>query len=220
MNPVAASELVVDFVGGAAGHRFRAGGGRDHALLKATGVSKAHHPSVIDATAGLGRDAFLLASLGAHVTLLERSAEVCRLLERGLETARAAGPELAEVVSRMTLIHGDAKAILPRLQADVVMVDPMHPPRRKTALVKKEMRLLRELVGTDPDVFELMQAALASNCKRVVLKWPLRADPIPQLRKPSYQITGKTVRYDVFAVTSATAEHAPSRSEGGASVAS
>jgi 16S rRNA (guanine1516-N2)-methyltransferase len=201
MNPVAPSELVVDFVGGAVGHRFRSGA-RDHALLKATGVSKGHHPSVIDATAGLGRDSFLLASLGANVTLLERSAEVHALLERGLETARAAGPELAEIISRMTLIHGDARDILPRLHADAVMVDPMHPARKKTALVKKEMRLLRQLVGTDPDVLDLMQAALACNCKRVVLKWPLRADPIPELRKPSYQILGKTVRYDVFAVPS------------------
>ena len=202
MNPVTPSELVVDFVGGAVGHRFRSGA-RDHALLKATGVSKGHHPSVIDATAGLGRDSFLLASLGANVTLLERSADVHALLARGLETARAAGPELAEIVSRMTLVHGDARDILPRLQADAVMVDPMHPARRKTALVKKEMRLLRQLVGTDPDVLDLMQAALACNCKRVVLKWPLRADPIPELRKPSYQILGKTVRYDVFAVASA-----------------
>jgi 16S rRNA (guanine1516-N2)-methyltransferase len=202
MNPVTPSELVVDFVGGAVGHRFRSGA-RDHALLRATGVSKGHHPSVIDATAGLGRDSFLLASLGANVTLLERSADVHALLARGLETARAAGPELAEIVSRMTLIHGDARDILPRLQADAVMVDPMHPARRKTALVKKEMRLLRQLVGTDPDVLDLMQAALACNCKRVVLKWPLRADPIPELRKPSYQILGKTVRYDVFAVASA-----------------
>jgi 16S rRNA (guanine1516-N2)-methyltransferase len=202
MNPVTPSELVVDFVGGAVGHRFRSGA-RDHALLRATGVSKGHHPSVIDATAGLGRDSFLLASLGANVTLLERSADVHALLARGLETARAAGPELAEIVSRMTLIHGDARDILPRLQADAVMVDPMHPARRKTALVKKEMRLLRQLVGTDPDVLDLMQAALACNCKRVVLKWPLRADPIPELRKPSYQILGKTVRYDVFAMASA-----------------
>ena len=203
MNPVAPSELVVDFVGGAIGHRFRSGGGRDHALLKATGVSKAQHPTVIDATAGLGRDSFLLATLGAKVTLLERSAEVHDLLQRGLETARATAPELAEIVARMTLVHGDARKILPGLRADVVMVDPMHPPRRKTALVKKEMRLLRQLVGTDPDVLELMQAALASSCKRVVLKWPLRADPIAGLRKPSYQIMGKTVRYDVFAMPTA-----------------
>jgi 16S rRNA (guanine1516-N2)-methyltransferase len=218
MNPGARPGLVVDFVGGAVGYRFRSDGVRNHALLKATGFSKGRDLTVIDATAGLGRDAFLLASLGANVTLLERSAEVHHLLKNALETARAAGPELAKVVSRMTLIHGDAKDILHALHGDVVMVDPMHPPRKKAALVKQEMRLLRQLVGTDPDALELMNAALASNCKRVVLKWPLRADAMERLRKPSYQIIGKTVRYDVFAMPSANKEHAPARSKAAAPV--
>jgi 16S rRNA (guanine1516-N2)-methyltransferase len=128
-----------------------------------------------------------------------------------METARATGPDLAGVVARMTLLHGDAKALLPGLRADVVMVDPMHPERKKTALVKQEMRLLRQLVGADPDVLELMQAALSSHCKRVVLKWPLRADALEGLRKPSYQIAGKTVRYDVFAIPQAVPEPATDR---------
>ena len=61
--------LVIDFVGGAVGHRSRAGGGRGQALPKAAGFTKGQTPTVIDATAGLGRDAFLLASLGGHVTV-------------------------------------------------------------------------------------------------------------------------------------------------------
>jgi 16S rRNA (guanine1516-N2)-methyltransferase len=152
----------------------------------------------VDATAGLGRDAFLLATLGAQVTLLERSREVHDLLRDALARARAEGPELAAVVERMTLMHGDARDLLPRLRADTVIVDPMHPPRANSAIVKQEMRLLRELVGTDTDALELMQAALAADCRRVVLKWPLRAPPLEGLRKPSHAITGKTVRYDVF----------------------
>jgi 16S rRNA (guanine1516-N2)-methyltransferase len=208
MSKTARPELIVDFVGGAVGYRFRANAAANHALFKATSVSSANHPHVIDATAGLGRDSFLLASMGASVTLIERSPEVHQLLQDALETARGAGPDLAAVVARMTLLHGDAKALLPGLQADVVMVDPMHPERKKTALVKQEMRLLRQLVGADPDVAELMQAALASTCKRVVLKWPLRADPLPGLRKPSWQFAGKTVRYDVFAMPPAGGEPA------------
>ena len=152
----------------------------------------------MDATAGLGRDAFLLACSGARVTLLERSPEVHELLRDALTRAAAENPELAAVVARMTLIQGDARDLLPGLQADTVIVDPMHPPRTNTAIVKQEMRQLRELVGTDPDALELMRAALAANCSRVVLKWPLRAKPLEGLRKPSHSITGKTVRYDVF----------------------
>jgi len=204
MTKSARSAPAVDFVGGAVGYRLRSNAGRSHALLKATGVSPTRPLHVIDATAGLGRDAFLLASIGATVTLIERAAAVHALLGEALAAARAESEELAAIVARMTLIDGDARVLLPTLRADVVTVDPMHPPRTKTALVKQEMRLLRELVGADPDVAELMQAALAADCGRVVLKWPLRADPLPGLRKPSHQIVGKTVRYDVFVRVAAT----------------
>ncbi|MCD7059177.1 class I SAM-dependent methyltransferase [Pelagibacterium xiamenense] len=193
-------ELEIDFVGGAVGYRLRQGEGRGQALPRAIGMAKGANPFVVDATAGMGRDAFLLASLGAKVTLIERSPVVHAALARALEAARDAGEDYAQIVGRMTLLHGDAKALLPALAPDVVLVDPMHPPRVKSALVKKEMRVLRDIVGTDPDARELMDAALASGARRVVLKWPLRADPLPGLRKPSHQIVGKTTRYDVFVI--------------------
>jgi 16S rRNA (guanine1516-N2)-methyltransferase len=187
-----------DFVNGAVGYRFRSGASRKDALARAAGFGKGTVPTIVDATAGLGRDAFMLAALGAQVTLLERSPGVHDLLRDALARAAAESPELAAVVARMTLLSGDARDLLPGLCADAVVVDPMHPPRTNSAEVKQEMRLLRDLVGTDPDALELMQAALAADCKRVVLKWPLRAAPLGGLRKPSHSITGKTVRYDVF----------------------
>jgi len=205
MASAAPPALAVDFVGGRVGFRLHSQAARSHPLLKATGVAVGRPLRVIDATAGLGRDAFLLASMGASVTLIERAPGVHALLADGLDAARGASAELAAIVARMTLIHGDAKALLPGLAADVVMVDPMHPERKKTALVKQEMRLLRQLVGADPDVAELMAAALACACQRVVLKWPLRAEPLPGLRRPSWQFAGKTVRYDVFALAPADA---------------
>lgn len=198
MAEPASTAPAVDFVGGAVGYRFRSQAGRSHALLKATGVSPARPLHVVDATAGLGRDAFLLASMGATVTLIERVPEVHALLAEALEAARSESDELAGIIGRMTLLHGDARALLPAMQADVITIDPMHPPRTKTALVKQEMRLLRDLVGADLDVAELLAAALSADCRRVVLKWPLRAAAPPAPRKPSHQIAGKTVRYDVF----------------------
>jgi 16S rRNA (guanine1516-N2)-methyltransferase len=139
--------------------------------------------------------------------LLERSPDVHELLRDSMAKASAAGPELAAVVARMKLIFGDARKLLADLQADVVLVDPMHPVRKNTALVKKEMRLLKEVVGTDSDAAELMQAALAARCRRVVLKWPLRAPALAGLRKPSHTIAAKTVRYDVFMKSIAARQH-------------
>jgi len=188
----------VDFAGGAVGYRFRRGGERGHPLVRAAGIKKGHIPSIVDATAGLGRDAFLLASAGSTVTLLERSPEVHALLKDALARAAAESPELAEVIARMTLVQGDARDRLPELRPDVVIVDPMHPPRRNTALVKQEMRQLSAIVGADQDADELMRIALASARERVVLKWPLRAAPLLEAPKPSHQYAGKTVRYEVF----------------------
>ncbi len=190
--------LVVDFVGGAVGHRFRSGEGRGQPLAKAAGFSSGVTPDIVDATAGLGRDAFFLAALGARVTLIERSQTMHDLVAEGLERARAEGGRYAETVARMTLIHGDSRVLLPQLNPQVVLIDPMHPPRDKTALVKKEMRLIRDIVGADPDSLQLMQVALEAAQNRVVLKWPSRAEPMPGLRSPSHRIVGASTRFDVF----------------------
>ncbi len=192
--------LICDFTGGAVRHRFRFGGGRGQALPRAVGMKDGNTPMVVEATAGLGRDAFLLASLGATVVLIERSPEIHGLLEDAMARASDAGGAVAEVIARMTLLHGDARDLLPTLSPEVVLVDPMHPPRKKTALVKNEMRLIREIVGTDEDSVDLMKVALATARKRVVLKWPRRADPMKGIGPPSHRITGKSTRYDVFMV--------------------
>jgi 16S rRNA (guanine1516-N2)-methyltransferase len=174
--------LTVDFIGGAVGYRFRAGGGRGQALPKAVGM----------------KDAFLLASLGAQVILIERSAHMHRLLQEGMARALAEGGEVAEVIGRMTLLFGDAKELLATLHPDVVLVDPMHPPRKNSARVKKEMILIREIVGTDEDAVDLMRVALKVARHRVVLKWPQGAAPMAGIRPASHQITGKSTRYDVY----------------------
>ena len=200
MAEIAASLVppLVDFLSGAVGHRHRSGAGRGHALVRAVGLKPGKPLVIVDATAGLGRDAFLLASLGAEVTLLERVPVVQVLLADAIAALAADGPEHAAIAARMNLVAGDAREILPSLDADVVTVDPMHPARLGSALVKAEMRRLRALVGDDPDSAALIAAALASRAGRVVLKWPLRAPPPIGVPAPSHSLQGKTVRYDVF----------------------
>ncbi len=194
------NDLTCDFVGGAVGHRLKFGGGRGQALPKAIGMKGGVNPTVVDATAGLGRDSFLLASLGAPVTLIERSDVMHQKLADGIARAKAQGGKIAEIMDRMTLLHGDSIELLSNLSPDVVLIDPMHPPRQNSALVKKEMRQIREIVGTDNDSRDLMIAALKSAQKRVVLKWPKKADPIEGVKAPSHQLIGKSTRYDVWMI--------------------
>ncbi|MBM1690805.1 class I SAM-dependent methyltransferase [Sulfitobacter geojensis] len=192
------TELRVDFVNGPVAHRLRFGGGRGQDLAKAMGLRGGKTPTIIDATAGLGRDAFLLASLGAEVTLIERSDKMHALLEQGMQRAAVEGGQLREIIDRMTLLKGDAKDLLPDLSGESILIDPMHPPRKGSALVKQELRQVREIVGSDEDAADLVRVALANATKRVVLKWPAKADPIEGIRPCTHQILGKSTRYDVF----------------------
>ena len=190
--------LKCNFVQGTVNHKSRFGGGRGQNLPKAVGMKGGQSPTIIDATAGLGRDAFFLASLGSQVTLIERSDTIHRLLTAGLEDARQTGGQHRYIIDRMILLHGDSIALLPNMQADVVLIDPMHPPRQKSALVKAEMRAIRDIVGIDEDQRLLVETALAMATKRVVLKWPAKAAPLEGIRQSSHQIIGKSIRYDVF----------------------
>jgi len=194
----APAELRIDFVMGAVAHRLRFGGGRGQDIAKAMGFRNGNTPTIIDATAGLGRDSFLLASLGAQVTMIERSEKMHMLLEQGMERAFNEGGQFREIIERMTLLKGDAKDIIPTLTAEAILIDPMHPERKNSALVKQDLRQVRDIVGSDEDAADLVRLAIMHAQKRVVLKWPAKADPIEGVQKCSHQILGKTTRYDVF----------------------
>ena len=154
--------------------------------------------NIVDATAGLGYDSFILASLGAKVTLIERSQKIHELLQNGIDEGISFGGEIEKIINRMELLFGDSKDILPKLTPEVIMIDTMYKERKKTALVKNNMRLVREIVGPDTDYIELLEVALNCAKNRVVLKQPRYAEPIKDIKKCSHQIIGKTIRYDIF----------------------
>ena len=153
-----------------------------------------------DGTGGLGRDAFVLASLGLAVNVFEQHPAVACLLADGLR--RAADEEIAEIAARITLHHGDTCALMPALAAaqgrpDVVYLDPMYPERKKAAAVKKEMAYFHGLVGAAQDEAALLAAARAVAKKRVVVKRPRLGDFLAQA-EPAYQYAGKSTRFDVY----------------------
>jgi 16S rRNA (guanine1516-N2)-methyltransferase len=199
LGPKAPGPVRVDFVEGAVAHRRLFGGGSGQMIAKAVGVQSGVRPRVLDATAGLGRDAFVLASLGCEVQLIERQPLIAALLEDGLQRALR-NPDVASIAARMQLHQGNA---IERMQAwqgeppQVIYLDPMFPHRDKSALVKKEMRLFRPFVGDDLDAPALLAAALALASHRVVVKRPRKA-PIVDGPKPGYSLEGKSSRYDIY----------------------
>lgn len=207
LGPQAPGPVRVDFVEGALAHRRQFGGGSGQMIAKAVGIAPGVRPRVLDATAGLGRDAFVLASLGCHMTLIERQPLIAALLDDGLARA-ARDAEVASIVARMQLLTGNAIELMAAWQGEppqVIYLDPMFPHRDKSALVKKEMRLFRPFVGDDLDAPALLQAALALASHRVVVKRPRKAPPIDGA-KPGYVLEGKSSRYDIYPKKKLTAD--------------
>ena len=202
-GPDAPGPVYVDFVGGRSRHRRLYGGGRGQPLARAVGLKKGENPRIVDATAGLGRDAFVLANLGCDVTLVERSPVIAALLEDGMTRAGDDADVGPWMTRRMHVVEADARAWLRSRDADdapdTVYLDPMYPHRDKSALVKKEMRLFQRLVGADQDSDALLATALRVARKRVVVKRPKGA-PTLNGPPPSTCIQSKNTRYDVYVV--------------------
>lgn len=186
-------------------YRREKGGGRSEMIAKAVGLKGGKHPGIVDATAGLGVDAFVLASLGCQVTMIERVPAVNALLRDGLARSVQYASEhdngLAEILDRMQLIHADAVEHLNEMEEvkrpDVVYLDPMFPERKKSAAVKKEMQIFHKLIGPDEDTGRLFESAMLSARSRVVIKRPRVASALSD-REPSHVLEGKRNRYDIY----------------------
>lgn len=189
-------QLPIDFCQGKLAHRYTQGIGKREPLARAVGVKANYQPHVIDATAGLGRDAFILACCGCQVTLLERNPNVAEQLAIALQRAEKI-ENRQDIIQRMQLVKQDAIEYLRQYHADVIYLDPMYPHRKKSALVKQEMRLLREIVGDDEDIEQLFKQAMQSAKKRVVVKRPKLAPPLAK-HLAHHKIIGKTTRFDVY----------------------
>ena len=191
--------VYVDFLAATLEYRRKFGGGRSEAIAKAVGIKKGVTLNVVDVTAGLGRDAFILASLGCRVHMIERVEMIAALLEDGLERA-AEDPQIGEWVrKRLSLSHQDSIKSFKTLPfvPDVIYLDPMFPPKTKSALSKKEMEVFKLLVGPDEDADELLDVALGHAKNRVVVKRPSHAGFLAD-RKPDTSIKTPKHRFDVY----------------------
>nr|WP_236261807.1 class I SAM-dependent methyltransferase [Pantoea sp. Aalb] len=199
-NKSSVISVFVDFVSGSLDYRRRFGGGRSEALAKAVGIKGNYFPSVLDVTAGLGRDSFLLASLGCRVHMLERHPVIAALLYDGLERGYS-DPEIGKWLrERLTMCHCISQNVLIKMKfaPDVIYLDPMYPhSRKKKATVKKEMQVIQELVGLDEDADELIKYAFCLAKKRIVVKRPLYAPPLGGILA-QYKITTKKHRFDIY----------------------
>ncbi|MBP5415422.1 MAG: class I SAM-dependent methyltransferase [Lachnospiraceae bacterium] len=166
-------------------------------LIKAVGKKMlAEDTLVLDATAGLGEDAFLLASAGLKVMMYERDETIAKLLEDGLKRASLI-EELSQIISRMELIVADSIEAMEdhRINPDIVYLDPMFPQRNKSGLIKKKFQILQQLESPCDEEDRLLNAALNTDAKKIIIKRPLKGEYLAGV-KPSYSLKGRAIRYD------------------------
>lgn len=186
--------LYIDFVNGKEAYRRQHGGGRQQLIARAVGLHKHKQLTMIDATAGLGRDAFVFASLGADVTMIEANPVIAALLNDGLTRL------LSQQQYQLSLFAANAidflKALPTENKPDVIYLDPMYVDQHDR-LVKKEMRMLRDIVGDDDNTAELFDIARQVAKKRVVIKRAKKAAPIAGIN-PDLQLAGRSTRFDIY----------------------
>lgn len=197
-------QLSVDFIHGALGHRKKYGGGRGQTIAKAVGIKQGKPlPHVLDATAGLGKDSYVLACLGCKIDMLERSPIVAALLADGIARA-SLNVEFADMMQQGFSLHNqDALSYLDAIdddKPDVIYLDPMYPEKKKSASVKKNMQMLQKLLGHDLDADQLLDVALDKAQQRVVVKRPKGAPTLRTSRQPTLAYESKSTRYDTYII--------------------
>lgn len=191
--------IFIDFVSGKTAYRRKYGHVGGEAISKAVGIKKGHRPNIVDATAGWGRDAFVLATLGCRVHMIERSELIAKLLEDGLRRAEL-DKKIGELIKdRLSLSFGDSQEELfhTPFEPEVIYLDPMFPHKEKSALVKKEMQILQDIAEQDTDADAILHLALTIATNRVVVKRPSSADFLAEI-KPHTSIKTKKHRFDIY----------------------
>jgi len=192
--------VYVDFVLGKSAHRRNFGGGIHQPLAKATALNKHKNISIVDVTAGYGADAFVLASLGARLTLIERSPVLYTLLNEAIFLATK-NPATQEIAHNMQAYCDDSILYLEQLSVpdypDIIYIDPMYPHKQKSAAVKAKMQLLHHLIGPDIDSNKLLAIACQRAKKRVVVKRPKTAEVISKQGLVG-SVSSKNTRYDIY----------------------
>lgn len=171
-----------------------------HEMLVKIAKTKTERPIAVDAAAGMGEDSFLLAAAGYEVYLFERDKVIAALLRDALRRALQ-DDRLREIVGRMRLIEGNSIERMPKLdiKPEIVYLDPMFPPRKKSGLIQKKLQLIQKLEQPCADEQELFDAAVSLRPKKIIIKRPLNGALLAD-QKPSYTVKGKAIRYDVVAL--------------------
>lgn len=188
----------IDFLSEKMRYRCQHASLRSELVARAMGARPEDRPSIVDATAGLGQDSFILAYLGFEITLIEKSPIIHEILDKALQNA---SKKLPNIINRMHLVHNDAILWLKSLDhtnyPQIIYLDPMFPERKKSASVNKSMSSMHKIIENDDNCQELLGIALKTATQRVVIKRPRSAPKIIE-HEVNFSLNGRTCRFDIY----------------------
>jgi 16S rRNA (guanine1516-N2)-methyltransferase len=196
-------QLSIDFASKAYDYRRKHGGGKGQMIAKACGLNKYQLPlTILDATAGVGSDAFILASLGCTLHLCEANPQLYALLHDAHQRALAI-PQIQAIATRMQIYSGNSLELIAQIgsahQIDVIYFDPMFPKNKKNALPKNAMQVLQHIAVENnlAQEQELLSLAKQFARKRIVVKRH-KNSPFFANTKAHASIIGQTNRFDLY----------------------
>ena len=166
---------------------------RESHLKKAIGYGGESSKKILDCTAGLGHDAFILALLGQYVTFVEKNKGLCILFELALENLPPTS-YFQEAKERITIINDDSASFVDKLfDYDVVYIDPMFEDRGNAGR-SGMMSLISDYLDDFTDVSDVL---IRSKFNRLVIKRQKQFKQSGNIA-PSFILHGKSINFHVF----------------------
>ncbi len=172
--------------------------------LLRTALGKTKKLKILDATAGLCRDALRMAHWGHTVCACERDPSLAQLLLQCFEEAKS-DPFYSKWIQRLLVVSTSTEEFLlthPDAAFDVVVIDAMFPDEKRKGLPKKNIQELKALLKNDKDNAEEIfsfcwKYTWALPPKKILVKRPLKAPPFKGI-KASHEYKGRSHRWDLY----------------------
>jgi len=130
---------------------------------------------ILDATGGIGLDAFFFAYMGMNVVILERDPMIFTLLQDGYHRGMQFDG-LKDILERMNIINISMEEYLENLgdssKPNVIFLDPTYPSTKGkfSPFIKTTLRIIRFLVGPSSSTSSLLDISKKYAIEKVVLK--------------------------------------------------
>lgn len=167
------------------------------ALLKACRINGNEKIKLLDCTAGLVKDTFVLASNGYSVIAIEKNKTIFNLIDNAVKIGTK-NEYIKKVLDRIKFLNMDSIDFLENSEEkfDCIYLDPMFEESKKSRLVNKNMQIFHKLTDNS-DNKKLFNLAMEKVLKKVVVKRSLYGELLIN-KTPDFQIKEKTIRFDVY----------------------